>query len=165
MSNALTIEGATQKHAGGRPSKYDPVFCDKVRELGSLGNSKFQIARDLGVTLQTMINWQKAHPEFLEAVKEAEQLSLAWWEDTGRTGMYMGGKDFNATMYIFQMKARFRHVYGDTVKDEDTGANLVGETLSELEIARRIAFALGRVVGRTEEQVKAKATLPNESAG
>ena len=31
--------------------------------------------------------WMKIHPEFAEAMKEAEFAALAWWEDVGQAGL------------------------------------------------------------------------------
>ena len=151
LSNALTIEGTAESDRTtkrGRPSSYDPEMCQRVKELGSLGNSKAQIARDLGISFQTWKNWEKAYPDFLEAVKEAQELALAWWEDTGKTGMYMGAKDFNATMYIFQMKNRFREHYNDASKNQVEGDESTEPTLVEMEVARRVLFLLDEAARR-----------------
>jgi Homeodomain-like domain-containing protein len=89
----------------GRPSKYDPSFCDLVIELGAQGKSKAQIAAALGVHRETVNIWTKAHPEFSDAIKGAQDLALAWWETVGQMNMCRQG--FNATAFIFQMKNRF----------------------------------------------------------
>lgn len=99
----------------GRPTKYDPAMCDRVRELGAAGKSKTQIAVGLGINLDTLYEWIKTHDDFSEAVKDANALAQAWWEDAGQSGLGMG-KDFNATAFIFQVKNRFRSDYSDKVE-------------------------------------------------
>ncbi len=107
------------RNLGGRPTKYLPEMCDKVRELGELGKSKTQIAASLKITRETLYAWCDIHPEFSDSVKVAEQLSQAWWEEQGQKGMW-GGKKFNATAFIFQMKNRFREDYQDRVDTKHT---------------------------------------------
>lgn len=89
-------------------------MCEVVLQLGEDGASRAMIAKELGISRQTMAAWEKAHPEFLSIVKEAEDLSLAWWETQGRKAIW-AGKDFNATAFIFQMKNRFRDNYSENV--------------------------------------------------
>jgi transposase len=106
----------TGKARVGRPTKYTESFCERVIELGSAGKSKAQIAAALGVSRQTLDNWAEEHPEFLDAIKYARDLALAWWEDRGQEGLFKG-KSFNALAYIFQMKNRFREDYGDRTEN------------------------------------------------
>lgn len=105
----------------GRPSLYDAEFCEIVLELGAQGKSKAQIAARLGINRDTLNEWTKIHPEFSVAVKNAQELALAWWEDAGQVNMARQG--FNATAYIFQMKNRFRDDYRDVTAMEHTGKN------------------------------------------
>lgn len=61
----------------GRPSKYDPAFCDAVREHMAAGYSKTATAGKLGICKATLDNWTKEHPDFLGAVKDGEALRTA----------------------------------------------------------------------------------------
>jgi len=103
------------KRKRGRPSKYDPAFCDLVLELGEQGKSRMQMAARLGVTYDTFLEWQKRHPDFLEAVKFSQVLAQEWWEDAGQRGLTMG-KAFNGVAFVFQMKNRFRTDYSDKIE-------------------------------------------------
>lgn len=58
----------------GRPSKYDPAFCDMARESMRNGFSKTATAGSLGVCKATFDNWCAEYPEFLGAVKDGEAL-------------------------------------------------------------------------------------------
>jgi hypothetical protein len=95
----------------GRPSPYRPDMCDLVLDLGEEGKSRAQIARSLGICRQTMSDWEKRHPDFLDATTRARDLALAWWEDQGQAGI--NNKSFNSQSYSFQMKNRFRDDYTD----------------------------------------------------
>lgn len=102
------MAGKKKQNKGGRPTDYREDFCARVIELGREGKSKAQIAAALDVSRDTVHEWTKKHPEFSDAIKRAEELALAWWEDAGQMGMMRQG--FNATAFIFQMKNRFRRL-------------------------------------------------------
>ena len=91
----------------GRPTSYDPRFCDLVIELGKEGASKAEMAAECGVSRPTFDAWCEAHEEFLYSVKEAFSFSQAWWEKKGRVATFGGVDGFNATSFIFNMKNRF----------------------------------------------------------
>lgn len=93
----------------GRPSVYDPAFCDQVIELGKMGKSKAQMCAHFDISRQTIDNWADAHPEFLEALSRAMVHAQAWWEDKGVDGME--SDKFNAAVWKKSMEARFREDY------------------------------------------------------
>ena len=103
---AALAQEAPHKHAGGRPTDYKPEYCQMVVELGREGAGKAEMAAACGVVRQTLDNWIKAHPEFLDAITRAREESLAWWEKQGRLGIFMG-KTFNANAYALQVFNRF----------------------------------------------------------
>lgn len=114
----------------GRPTKYDPVMCDRVIELGRTGASLAEMALELDVCYATFDNWKNDKPEFLEAVKKAERLSQGWWERQGRIATFGGVNGFNATSYIFNMKNRFKADWRDK-SEVDMNHNL-GSALDSL---------------------------------
>lgn len=96
----------------GRPSKYDPSFCETVIECGREGMSIAEMAAEIGVTRQTLFNWCDEHPKFLEAFTRAKDLSLAWWEAQSRVGLYnRDGVSLNASLWSRSMAARFPAEY------------------------------------------------------
>ncbi len=104
----------------GRPSKYDPAYCEKIVALGKLGKSKAQIASELGVVRNTLDNWAAEHPELVLALREAQEYSLAWWENMAQAVMSEPVPGWNATSFIFQMKNRFRNDYRDKIETNTT---------------------------------------------
>lgn len=102
---------------GGRPSKYDPSYCDKVMELGKDGMSPVQIACELEVPRTTLLSWAEQHEEFSTALTRAKDYEQAWWERAGMNGMV--GDKFNAAVWKKSMEARFRGDY--TERKELTG--------------------------------------------
>ncbi len=92
----------------GRPTKYDPSFCDRVIELAKVGASKAEMALELDIHYSTFDDWQNNNPEFSDAVKKAERLAQGWWERQGRIATFGGVEGYNSTSYIFNMKNRFK---------------------------------------------------------
>lgn len=60
------------KHAGGRPSKYKDSFPAQAAKLCKLGAIDKDIAEFFEVSEQTINEWKKKHPKFLESLKEAK---------------------------------------------------------------------------------------------
>ena len=105
----------------GRPSTYDPAFCERVIALGLEGMSEAQIARDLGVARASLWDWAKAHEEFSAALTRARDLAQAWWEDQGVAMMRQPSANSNAAIWKKSMEARFRDDYTETRKNEHSG--------------------------------------------
>lgn len=120
--------------SAGRPTDYDQSLCERVVELGREGKSHAQIAAALDVARQTLYNWQEAHPEFLDAITRARDLSQAWFEDKGQEGL--SSREFNAALWSKQMSARFRDEYSErTVLAGDKDQPLHGMSDADLDAA------------------------------
>lgn len=61
-----------------RPTKYEPERIDKVLDAIRAGDSYKIAAAKAGINLDTFYEWQKAHPEFSDAVKEAKSEYEQW---------------------------------------------------------------------------------------
>lgn len=106
----------------GRPTGYSPQHCFKAIALGTEGKSKAVIAANLGVSIRTLYNWMQDHPEFLQAMEQAETLAQCWWEEAGQKGMFMQG--FSAAVWSRSMSARFPRDWREQPKMvEHTGVN------------------------------------------
>lgn len=102
----------------GRPSKYDPSYCETVIELGKQGKSQVQIACALDVDPKSLRDWAAAHEEFSLALSRAKAEEQNWWENAGQIGMI--SDKFNAAVWKKSVEARFRDDY--TERKELTGA-------------------------------------------
>lgn len=132
----------------GRPSKYRPEYCDRVIELGKEGCSVVEMAADIGVARNTLeTEWPSAHPDFLEAMTQARQLSQAWWERQGRVNLMVppGVGTFQASVWSRSMAARFPHDWR-----ENRGVELSGSGGGPIQQAMTIEFvdAQGPVPGK-----------------
>ena len=115
----------TEKRPVGRPTLYDPKYCEEVVTLGRIGKSVEQIAANLNVSLRTMYSWRDAHEEFLHALDDAKTYEQAWWEEQAAAYMVENKESdrLNATLWSRSMAARFPKKYRESTKTEITGAD------------------------------------------
>lgn len=83
----------------GRPSKYDPAFCEAVVAHMSDGASLTSFAAEIDVARSTINEWIGQHPEFSEAATRAKAKCLAWWEKVNRDNAQTGKG--NSTSCVF----------------------------------------------------------------
>ncbi len=120
---------AILKRYRGRPTKYDPAYCDMVILWGRLGKSRTWMAAELMVVRQTLDNWAVEHEEFADALAIAKQLEQQFWEDAGQDGLRSVG--FQGSVWRQNMSSRFAKEWRET-KDVNHGltdglAALLGE--------------------------------------
>lgn len=96
----------TKRRPVGRPSEYDPAYCEKVVEWGAQGWSFAEMAAELGIAKQTLYNWRELHTEFMDACLRAQTQCQRWWEREGRTGMT--SSVFNGNVWAKNMSNRFQ---------------------------------------------------------
>ncbi len=101
----------SQRHPGGRPTKYRPELCAVVIEIGESGGWLCEMAEACDVARSTMDVWAEAHPEFSEALTRAKQKAQAWFERAGREGLT--ADKFNSALWAKQMSARHRDEYSE----------------------------------------------------
>lgn len=126
-----------QKHPGGRPTKYNPDVFRKIKEYLSMCGreqtglpSLEGLALHLDVRRETIWEWSKRYPEFSNSLKKiAEKQKQQLMED----GMY-GGKEVNAAMAIFLLKAVHRMKDGSSVAVQvNVKPILGGDTLVDVQ--------------------------------
>lgn len=117
------IVPAIEKRPVGRPSLYDPAYCETVRELGRIGKSVEQICYHLNVSLRTIYLWRDTHEEFLHALDDAKTYELAWWEEQAAAYMVENKESdrLNASLWSRSMAARFPKKYRESTKQEISG--------------------------------------------
>jgi transcriptional regulator with XRE-family HTH domain len=111
----------------GRPTLYESRFCDLLIEHMSKGLSYESFAGFIGVSKQTIYDWEKANPEFLDAKNIGTEKARLWWEqkaadyliNTDETirdsegNMTTKRTSLNSTVWIFNMKNRFKEDWKD----------------------------------------------------
>lgn len=114
----MSDEKTNAKRPVGRPTDYDEKFCDMLVEHMGEGLSFEAFAGLIGVCKQTLFNWEKIHPEFLDSKERGIAKSLLWWEKAGIEGLWStsekSGKDysftrtFNGGVWSANMRNRFK---------------------------------------------------------
>ena len=59
------------------------IICRNVKA----GKSEAWICASLDIVMNTMVNWERDHREFMTAMEQAGMFSQQWWEDAGQDGM------------------------------------------------------------------------------
>lgn len=109
--------------AFGRPTKYDPAYCEMLVAHMRTGLSFPSFAGKLEINPDTLYEWLKKHPDFSEAKRVGEALNLQFWEGQGIQGLW-GNKElsFNSTVWVFNMKNR--HRWRDKQPEEVANVNV-----------------------------------------
>jgi hypothetical protein len=139
----------------GRPSDYDPSYCEKVVEWGSLGKSKTWMAAELDVSRETIYAWERQHPDFSDAITRAMLKSQQWWEDKGQDNVEKPG--FNQNLYSRSMAARFPKEW----RESKTVEHGIADSLAEF--FHRFDGKGSPIVGREDEGplLEAQSSVPH----
>lgn len=97
-------------------AKMDRPDWDKLVALYAEGASDPEIARELKITIARFYQLMEESPSFANFVERGRTLSMAWWYEKGRTGLF--AEKFNTSLYNFNMKNR--HGWADKVDTNDT---------------------------------------------
>lgn len=129
---------------GGRPTIYEERFCEMLIEHMEKGFSYESFAGLIGVSKQTIYDWEKANPQFLDSKKIGVEKSRLFWETQGIEGVYTtetfeqdenGSKStkkaLNSSVWIFNMKNRFKDEWRDK---QETDLNV-----NEIQIIRPLS--------------------------
>lgn len=99
---------------GQPPIPFEDVFQSNWRErlfaYADEGYSNAEIRKEMAVPIRLWYNYlDEDHvsysEEFCEAIKQADDLRLAWWEGKGRVNL--DNKEFNSTLFMMNMVNRF----------------------------------------------------------
>jgi transcriptional regulator with XRE-family HTH domain len=105
----------------GRPTKYDPAYCDQVEAVMGEGYSLSAFAGKIGVSRSTINEWMEHHAEFSEAVSRSKVKRLAHWEETALKVAKEGGGAGSATVVVFGLKNMGDDEWADVQRTEMTG--------------------------------------------
>lgn len=105
----------------GRPTKYNPEYCDVAVEYMRDGYSVTALAGHIGVARSTVFKWASEHEDFSDALKTGQALAALWWEDCLRTVAKEGTG--NASAAIFGVKNRSSEDYKDKRETDHTSSD------------------------------------------
>lgn len=128
--------------AGGRPSTYDPAYCEAVIDLGRQGKSEAQISAVIGVPRSTMHSWRETYPEFSAAFTRARDLAQAWWEDAAQDGR--ASEVIGPAIWKHSMNCRFRGDYAERREHSGPdGGPIETQDRTPRDVAKALLAALG----------------------
>lgn len=106
----------------GRPTKYDPKFCQIVIDVMKKGYSKEAVAGHLGICKDTLYRWDAKHKDFSDALKVGLEFSRMFWEKIALDHLThtKASKQLNSVVWLFNMKNRFGWADKIETKTEDT---------------------------------------------
>lgn len=107
----------------GRPSKYDPAFCDQLAEHMAQGLSIASFAAEIDVSRSTINQWAADYPEFSEALSRAKAKAAAAWERRAIRLADEGGSSAQSTMIIFGLRNMGEEDWREKVQTEHSGPN------------------------------------------
>lgn len=122
----------------GRPTTYDPAYCDMVPGLGQKGFTVAMIARELGTPLSTLREWRERHPDFRSALSHARDLALAWMEQQGLEGLWIDaeGRKLNERQWSRMMAAMWPDEWSERLELRATVARIELGRLDDDQIRR-----------------------------
>lgn len=92
----------------GQPTKYKPEYCQMLIDHCKVGNSFETFGATIGVSRDNVYEWAKQFPEFSEAKSTALDMAQLFYEQEGSKGMLGKTRNFNSTVWVFNMKNRFK---------------------------------------------------------
>ena len=101
----------------GRPSLYDPKYCDEIVEDMAIGYSMTAFAGKIGVCRDTLQEWAAKEPEFSAALKAGKSIRTRFLE----TGFFTEENRAKVTSRIFALKNAAPDEWRD--RYEHTGAD------------------------------------------
>lgn len=136
--------------AAGRPTLYKEEYCDALIAHMQSGLSFESFAGRIGTNRDTLYEWAKVHPKFSDAKKQGTDASLLHWEKLGLNSLFE--KTFQAGVYVFTMKARFRWAEQLVIRDdEDRFSTEALKRMSKAEIMQLAEEAVKLLPAETKE--------------
>jgi hypothetical protein len=100
--------GANKKHPGGRPNKFKPEYIEQAIKLCQFGHTDPELAEFFEVHLQTINNWKRKYPEFLDALKAGKEVA----DQRVERSLYARAVGYNyEAVKIFMPAGRSKPVY------------------------------------------------------
>lgn len=122
---------SSKKNKGGRPTKYNPIYCDQAIEFMGQGYSLTAFAGSIDVSRDTVYEWQSKHVEFSDAIKMARAKGQMRWEERLRDQAISNSGNTGAI--AFAMK----NLYADDWREKQEIEHKVSTDLADLLDARR----------------------------
>lgn len=121
----------------GRPSEYDPIYCEQVIEIMSRGLSLTAFAGSIRKSRDTVYQWITAHREFADAVSRARSARTLALEEK----LLRSRKGAETTAAVFALKNAQPDEWKDVRSVDHQHQHMIGQ----LTDAQLYAIAAGKV--------------------
>lgn len=136
----------------GRPTLYKPEYCELLVQHMTDGLSFESFAGKIGTCRSILYDWVRDHPEFSDAKSHGWDASLLYWELQGRNSLWE--KQFQASVYVFTMKARFK--WADQVVIKDEKEEVEREKIKKLPMSELLRLVKENLSEEMHEEVTAQ---------
>lgn len=160
-------------------TEFDRSYIPRVRDLSWAGLNDSEISRLLGISVSTLRAWAERYPEFAMAwedgrlqadtkvigalFKRACGYEKTKWKET-KDGTMMEQVHYppDVKACIFWLTNRRPEQWVDKVEhDLGSAGKVIGDNISEMEAARRIAYALSKAINdSTEDANHGRSVVP-----
>lgn len=113
----------------GQPTKYKPVYCQMLIKKMGQGFSYTAFAGSIRVAVETCYGWEKVHPEFLKAKKQAFAARVAKLEHD----LLETTNKAVVTSRIFALKNAGPHEWRDRHEVEHSGEVTINSMVAGLQ--------------------------------
>jgi hypothetical protein len=124
MNNKEKTKKGIKKNRVGAPSKWDPNFSKMAYEIMCLGATLEKLGRILGVSKETICQWQKQKPEFSDSFQKARDCF-----DSENIEKAL----FKKSTGFFSAERTFELPHNYITFSENTDKELIDNILSEME--------------------------------
>jgi hypothetical protein len=128
---------AVTPNGRGRPSEYDPAYCDMVIEAMGRGLSLTAFAGMIRKSRECVYGWIAAHSDFADAVSRAKAARTLWWEQK----LMRSRKGAETTATIFALRNAQPDEWRDVRSVEHSHLHAIGQ----LTDAQLHAIAAGKL--------------------
>lgn len=91
----------------GRPTLYKPEYCEMLINYRAQGGSYQGFAGIVDVSIQTLYDWEKEHPDFLDAKKRGKAKHRVYMDNLAKG--YMEGRIKGGNMIVWLMVMKNDH--------------------------------------------------------
>lgn len=156
-------------------------YIARVRDLCYLGASDAEIAKLLNISVSTLKAWRERYPEFnlawedgtyhasVKVVAALHKKACGYdkiiWKETPN-GLMQELKHIEPSVpaCVFWLTNKHPEQWKSKVEHElPNGGNIVADALTEIEAARRIAFALSKAMNESVGRIENGSSRPTQS--
>lgn len=111
----------------------------QIKAIYEEGGGDPEVARALNITMKKFYELVEDVEAFAEFVELGRTMSMAWWYEKGRTGLF--ADKFNSALYNFNMKNRFGWADKTDISSSDKGVPASDDQLKSqfIQAVKRLA--------------------------